>query len=102
MTKKITIREYLESINNKTLKELINNYNLKDVSIDLFFRYFEERIEKNPTSVANFILNNENSFELGLFGSRASGKDRINAYNGKSNYQGKICTLGASHSKFYG
>ena len=101
ITKKTTISKYLEEEKNALLKQLLSNYFLNKVSIELFFKVFDT-VNKTPKDVANFILDEKNGFDLGVFGSRASGLSKYYGYNGKGNYQGVECTLGSSHSKFHG
>lgn len=98
---KTTISQYLESEKNSTLNQLLSNYFLNKVSIDLFFKVFD-KVNQTPKDVANFILDGKNAFDLGVFGSRASGMSKYYGYNGKNYYQGVECTLGSSHSKFHG
>lgn len=100
--KGITLEVYLSNQKNPNLKMILRNYNLDSVPVELFFKVFEDRVERNETSVADFIIDPKNAFELSLFGHRATGKDKFYAYNGKSDYQGVKSTLGASHSKYHG
>ena len=99
--KKVTISDYLNGIESKSLSLLLVNYRLTKVPVDLFFKCFGE-VERSPEALAKYIIDENNGFELSIFGSRASGENRINAYNGMSNYQGTRCTLGSSHSRFHG
>lgn len=99
--KKTTIGKYLSEEKNKQLTQLLTNYFLKDVPINLFFKVFD-KVTQNPSDVAAFILDSNNAYELAMFGFRASEQSKYNTYNGKSDYQGVKCTLGASHSKFHG
>lgn len=73
--KSLTIKEYLKEETNKELKILLEGYYLKDLSIDLFFKVFEE-VDCNPKSVADFIksatINNETSYKLAIFGMRTT------------------------------
>ena len=102
MAEKVKISTYLREYNNPKLKILLENYALSSLSIDLFFKYFENRIQKTPKAVAEFILDDKNGYELSLLGHRASGKMRFSAYNGKSDYLGQKCTVCARHSRFNG
>ena len=97
----MTISEYLSSKKDKTLKTILTNCSLDNVSINLFFKVFEN-VERKPDAVMDFIKDPNNAYELSVLGYRANHKDKFDAYNGKSNYQGVNCTLGASHSKFHG
>ena len=99
--KKTSISKYLEEEKNPLLKQLLSNYFLNKVPVDLFFKVFDT-VNQTPKDVANFILDEKNGFDLGVFGSRASGLSDYYGYNGKGNYQGVECTLGSSHSKFHG
>jgi len=104
MNKKITkttISQYLKNEKNSLLNQLLSNYFLNNVSIDLFFKVFD-KVNQTPKDVAEFILDEKNGFDLGVFGSRASGISNYYGYNGKGYYQGVECTLGSSHSKFHG
>ena len=96
--KQVTVKDYLKNEKNKQVNFLLNAYYLSNVSIELFFRVFEE-VEKTPEAVINFILEPENSYELSVFGARATNVcSYSNGYNGKGNYQGTKSTIGASHS----
>ncbi|MBQ8681952.1 MAG: hypothetical protein IJ509_03470 [Bacilli bacterium] len=103
MNNKVTINSYLKTYKeNKELQILLRNYCLNSVSIDLFFKYYEGKVTKSPESVANFILDKNNSFELSMLGHRASGESNFYAYNGKGKYNGTYCTVGARHSRYHG
>lgn len=105
MTKKETIRTYLKSIDFANKNEILINLFLGNVPIDLFFLVFGDRIDKkSPESVACFICNEKNAYELAVFGSRFNEKNKIEAYNGKGFYYGTNgkTTLGASHSRYSG
>ena len=101
-SKKITIKEYLnEYSKNKLLNSLLENYALKNIDIELFFKVFDS-VQRTPSDLAKFILDDKNGYDLSVFGNRTSGNSKYYGYNGKSMYQGTKCTLGASHSKFHG
>lgn len=96
--KEVTLEQYLMNESDKKIKFLLTAYYLKNVSVELFFKEFEE-VERTPAAVKEFLMDLDNGYNLALFGSRACHEfDYDNAYNGKSNYQGVICTLGATHS----
>lgn len=105
MGKKMTIRGYLKDIDFANKNQLLINLFIGNVPIDLFFSVFGEKIgENNPSSVANFILDEKNAYELAVFGSRFNEKNKIDAYNGKNFYYGTNgrTTLGSSHSRYAG
>ena len=85
--KKTTIGKYLSDEKNKQLTQLLTNYFLKDVSINLFFKVFD-KVDQNPSAVSAYILDSNNAYELAMFGFRASEQSKYNTYNGKSYYQG--------------
>lgn len=101
MKEKIKISTYLYEYNNPNLQTLLKNYALTNVSIDLFFKYFENRVKQNPKEVVEFILDEKNGYELSMLGHRASGEMNFLGYNGKSNYRGSKCTVAARHSRFH-
>lgn len=100
-SKKNTVYTYLKEIMTPNLQIIISNYFLRDVEIDLFFKVFSN-VEKDPKSVAEFILDGNNAYRLAMFGARVSGLSNIYAYNGMSYYQGARCTLGSSYSNYHG
>ena len=100
-SKKNAVYTYLKEIMTPNLQIIISNYFLRDVVIDLFFKVFSN-VEKDPKSVAEFILDGNNAYRLAMLGARASGLSNIYAYKGMSNYEGVRCTLGSSHSNYHG
>jgi len=103
MSEKVTIRRYLKDEEFANKNEILINLFLGNIPIDLLFSVFEDRIkDKTPASVADFISDENNSYELAMFGSRFNNKNRIEAYNGKNFYYGTNgkSTLGASHSRY--
>ena len=102
MSEKIKVSTYLQDYKDKNLNTLLTNYALSSISIDLFFKYFEGRVNKTPKDVAEFILDEKNGYELSLLGHRASGQMKFSGYNGKSDYRGSKCTVPVRHSRFHG
>lgn len=101
MRKKDTVYTYLKEVMTLNLQIIISNYFLRGVEIDLFFKVFSN-VEKDPKSVAEFILDGNNAYQLTMLGARALGLSNIYAYKGMSNYDGVRCTLGSSHSNYCG
>ena len=101
MRKKDTVYTYLKEVMTLNLQIIISNYFLRGVEIDLFFKVFSN-VEKDPKSVAEFILDGNNAYQLTMLGARASGLSNIYVYKGMSNYDGVRCTLGSSHSNYCG
>lgn len=101
MRKKDTVYTYLKEVMTLNLQIIISNYFLRGVEIDLFFKVFSN-VEKDPKSVAEFILDGNNAYQLTMLVARASGLSNIYAYKGMSNYDGVRCTLGSSHSNYCG
>lgn len=99
--KKDTVYTYLKEVMTLNLQIIISNYFLRGVDIDLFFKVFSN-VEKDPKSVAEFILDGNNAYQLTMLGARVSGLSNIYAYNGMSDYEGVRCTLGSSHSNYCG
>ncbi len=85
MKKDIKLIDYLKDVITPIAKEILKNYFLKDISITLFFKVFGNRVDSNPCSVLEFILDSKNGYELCLLGARVSGQSNIPAYNGKNN-----------------
>ena len=94
--KKVTISMYLKDINDKFLKIYLENYNIKNVDIELFFKMFDS-VQHNPKDVAKFILDEANGVELSIFGHRVNGSLDFPGYNGKSDYQGTKSTIGSRY-----
>ena len=59
MRKKDTVYTYLKEVMTLNLQIIISNYFLRGVEIDLFFKVFSN-VEKDPKSVAEFILDGNN------------------------------------------
>ncbi len=105
MNKKITIRGYLKDTEFANKNYLLTNLFIGNVPVELFLWVFGNKlVDDKPSSIADFICDGKNAYELAVFGSRYNEKNRIDAYNGKSFYYGtnSKTTLGASHSNYVG
>ena len=58
---KDTVYTYLKEVMTLNLQIIISNYFLRGVEIDLFFKVFSN-VEKDPKSVAEFILDGNNAY----------------------------------------
>lgn len=100
MEKNITVGNYIKEYlgEDEVLNTLITNYHIRNVEIELLFRYFEN-LKRTPIDVVRFIKNSENGFELSMVGHRYNHLTNISAYNGMGYFQGAKCTIGSKYVK---
>lgn len=87
--KPTTIKKYLHGHLNDRLYYLLSDLFLVKVPIDEFFKMYGNM---SPEEVIEFISDPNNSFKLGLFGSRASSTRDTDTYNGKDVYIDTDCS----------